>query len=210
MKVVVIIPSRYQSSRFMGKPLADVLGKPMIQHVYERVLKSKTASMAAVATDDRRIFEAVEKFGGRAILTSADHPSGTDRIAEAVGKLGLADTDIVVNIQGDEPTIPPSTIEAAVETILNDGGMWANIVTTCEKIKDVQDVLSPDVVKVVTDEDGFALYFSRSPIPLFTNFHRFRSLKNVFISRFAFNCWWISCSQTSFTLNPICSIFFRI
>jgi hypothetical protein len=96
MKVVVIIPSRYQSSRFMGKPLADVLGKPMIQHVYEQVLKSKTATFAAVATDDKRIFEAVEKFGGRVILTSADHPSGTDRIAEAAEKLGLADRDIPV------------------------------------------------------------------------------------------------------------------
>ena len=129
MKVVVVIPSRYQSTRFMGKPLADVLGKPMIQHVYERVLRSKTASLAAVATDDRRIFEAVEKFGGRAILTSPEHPSGTDRIAEAVGRLGLADSDIVVNIQGDQPTFEPVQIDEVVEPLLKDSSLDFDPVT---------------------------------------------------------------------------------
>lgn len=163
MKVVVIIPSRYQSSRFMGKPLADVLGKPMIQHVYERVLRSKTASMAAVATDDRRIFEAVEKFGGRVILTSPDHPSGTDRIAEAVETLGLAGTDIVVNIQGDQPTFEPSQIDEVVQPLLEDSTV--DFSTLIYRIRRDEEVSDPNAVKVVFDKDRFALYFSRATIP---------------------------------------------
>jgi len=163
MKVVVIIPSRYQSSRFMGKPLADVLGKPMIQHVYERVLRSKTASMAAVATDDRRIFEAVERFGGRAILTSPDHPSGTDRIAEAAGALGLADEDIVVNVQGDQPTFEPAQIDEVVQPLLEDGTV--DFSTLVYRIRRDEEVTDPNAVKVVFDRDHFALYFSRSTIP---------------------------------------------
>lgn len=163
MKVVVIIPSRYQSSRFMGKPLADVHGKPMIQHVYERVLQSKTASLAAVATDDRRIFEAVENFGGRAILTSPEHPSGTDRIAEAVGQLGLADTDIVVNIQGDQPTFEPSQIDEVVQPLLEDATV--DFSTLIYRIRRDEEITDPNAVKVVFDRDHFALYFSRSTIP---------------------------------------------
>ena len=103
MKVVCIIPSRYLSTRFAGKPLADLCGKPMIQHVYERVRQSETLSYVAVATDDERIFAAVKKFGGQAVMTSPRHRSGTDRIAEAVAGLGLKEDDIVVNIQGDQP-----------------------------------------------------------------------------------------------------------
>lgn len=163
MKVVVVIPSRYQSSRFMGKPLAEVLGKPMIQHVYERVLKSKTASMAAVATDDRRIFETVEKFGGRVILTSPDHPSGTDRIAEAVETLGVADTDIVVNIQGDQPTFEPSQIDEVVQPLLEDATV--DFSTLIYRIRRDEEITDPNAVKVVFDRDHFALYFSRSMIP---------------------------------------------
>ena len=163
MKVVVVIPSRYQSTRFMGKPLADVLGKPMIQHVYERVLRSKTASLAAVATDDRRIFEAVEKFGGRAILTSPEHPSGTDRIAEAVGRLGLADSDIVVNIQGDQPTFEPVQIDEVVEPLLKDSSL--DFSTLIYRISRDGELTDPNAVKVVFDRDHFALYFSRATIP---------------------------------------------
>jgi len=163
MKVVVVIPSRYQSSRFMGKPLADVLGKPMIQHVYERVLRSKTASLAAVATDDRRIFEAVEKFGGRAILTSPEHPSGTDRIAEAVETLGLVDTDIVVNIQGDQPTFEPAQIDEVVQPLLEDATV--DFSTLIYRIRRDEELADPNAVKVVFDKDHFALYFSRSTIP---------------------------------------------
>jgi len=163
MKVVVVIPSRYQSSRFMGKPLADVLGKPMIQHVYERVLRSKTASLAAVATDDRRIFEAVEKFGGRAILTSPEHPSATDRIAEAVETLGLVDTDIVVNIQGDQPTFEPAQIDEVVQPLLEDATV--DFSTLIYRIRRDEELADPNAVKVVFDKDHFALYFSRSTIP---------------------------------------------
>lgn len=163
MKVIVVIPSRYPSSRFMGKPLADVLGKPMIQHVYERVLRSKTASLAAVATDDRRIFETVEKFGGRAILTSPEHPSGTDRIAEAVETLGLADTDIVVNIQGDQPTFEPAQIDEVVQPLLEDATVEFS--TLIYRIRRDEELTDPNAVKVVFDKDHFALYFSRSTIP---------------------------------------------
>ena len=163
MKVVVIIPSRYQSSRFTGKPLADVLGKPMIQHVYERVLRSKTASLAAVATDDRRILEAVEKFGGRAILTSPEHPSGTDRIAEAVETLGLADMDIVVNVQGDQPTFEPAQIDEVVRPLLEDPSV--DFSTLIYRIRRDEEVTDPNAVKVAFDKDHFALYFSRSTIP---------------------------------------------
>ena len=163
MQVVVIIPSRYQSTRFMGKPLADVLGKPMIQHVYERVLLSKSATFAAVATDDQRIFEAVEKFGGRVILTSADHPSGTDRIAEAAQKLGLADTDIVVNIQGDQPTFEPTQIDEVVKPLLEDPAVEFS--TLIYKIQRDEEITDPNAVKVAFDKDHFALYFSRSTIP---------------------------------------------
>lgn len=163
MKVVVIIPSRYQSSRFTGKPLADVLGKPMIQHVYERVLRSKTASLAAVATDDRRILEAVEKFGGRAILTSPEHPSGTDRIAEAVETLGLADMDIVVNVQGDQPTFEPAQIDEVVQPLLEDPSV--DFSTLIYRIRRDEEVTDPNAVKVAFDKDHFALYFSRSTIP---------------------------------------------
>ena len=150
-------------TRFMGKPLADVLGKPMIQHVYERVLKSKTASFAAVATDDKRIFEAVEKFGGRVILTSADHPSGTDRIAEAAEKLGLADTDIVVNIQGDQPTFEPIQIDEVVKPLLEDPTV--DFSTLIYRIQRDEEITDPNAVKVAFDKDHFALYFSRSTIP---------------------------------------------
>src|SRR5512137_1391156 len=120
MKVVCIIPSRYESTRFPGKPLADLWGKPMIQHVYERVLMAKTVSYAAVATDDERICEAVRKFGGHAVMTSAAHRSGTDRIAEAVSKIDHADMSVVVNIQGDQPLFDPYQIDEVTKPLLND------------------------------------------------------------------------------------------
>ena len=108
LRVVAIIPARYESTRFPGKPLAEIAGKPMIQHVYDRALRAKTVSAAAVATDDERIFRAVQAFGGRAVMTSSRHRSGTDRVAEAVEILGLKDADIVVNIQGDQPAGRPN------------------------------------------------------------------------------------------------------
>jgi 3-deoxy-manno-octulosonate cytidylyltransferase (CMP-KDO synthetase) len=163
MKVVCIIPARYDSSRFPGKPLADLCGKPMIRHVYERVLKAKTVSLAAVATDDKRIYAAVEGFGGRAIMTSKEHKSGTDRIAEAVSGLNLKDTDIVVNIQGDQPLFQPSQIDEVARPLLDDPSLLMS--TLIYKIVREEEITHPNAVKVVFDKDHFALYFSRSTIP---------------------------------------------
>jgi 3-deoxy-manno-octulosonate cytidylyltransferase (CMP-KDO synthetase) len=163
VKVVCIIPSRYQSTRFPGKPLADLCGKPMIQHVYERVIQSKTVSRAAVATDDARIFEAVQRFGGQAVLTSPRHRSGTDRIAEAVAGLGLQEDDIVVNIQGDQPLFESSQIDEVAEPLLADASL--PMATLIYKIVRGEEIFHPNAVKVVFDGDHFALYFSRATIP---------------------------------------------
>lgn len=163
MSVVCIIPSRYRSSRFNGKPLADLCGRPMIQHVYERVMQAKTLSYAAVATDDERIFAAVEKFGGRAVMTSPRHRSGTDRIAEAVAGLGLAAEDIVVNIQGDQPLFEPAQIDEVAAPLLADPSL--PMATLIYKIVREEEIFHPHAVKVVFDSDYFALYFSRATIP---------------------------------------------
>jgi 3-deoxy-manno-octulosonate cytidylyltransferase (CMP-KDO synthetase) len=163
MKVACIIPSRYQSSRFPGKPLADIWGKPMIQHVYERVLKAKTVSSVAVATDDERIFAAVRNFGGHAIMTSSEHKSGTDRIAEAVTHLELQPSDIVVNIQGDQPLFEPSQIDEVAAPLLADATIPMS--TLIYKIIRDEEITHPNAVKTVFDEQGFALYFSRATIP---------------------------------------------
>ena len=163
MKVVCIIPARYDSTRFPGKPLADLCGKPMIQHVYERVLKAKTVSYIAVATDDERIFEAVQRFDGHAIMTSARHRSGTDRIAEAVSKLDLNDSDIVVNIQGDQPLFESSQIDEVAKPLLDDPTIPMS--TLIYKIVREEEITHPNAVKVVFDKDHFAIYFSRATIP---------------------------------------------
>jgi 3-deoxy-manno-octulosonate cytidylyltransferase (CMP-KDO synthetase) len=163
MKVVCIIPSRYESSRFPGKPLADLCGKPMIQHVYERALKASTVSYAAVATDNDEIFSTVLKFGGEVIMTSPDHKSGTDRIAEAVGGLGLAAQDIVVNIQGDQPLFEPSQIDEVVQPLIDDPSVPMS--TLIYRIRREEEITHPNAVKTVFDRDGFALYFSRATIP---------------------------------------------
>jgi 3-deoxy-manno-octulosonate cytidylyltransferase (CMP-KDO synthetase) len=163
MKVICIIPARYDSTRFPGKALADLLGKPMIQHVYERVLKARTLSFAAVATDDERIVAAVEGFGGRAIMTAATHRSGTDRIAEAVSRLDIDDSDIVVNIQGDQPLFEPSQIDEVAKPLLDDQAI--PMATLIYKIVREEEITHPNAVKVVFDQDHFALYFSRSTIP---------------------------------------------
>jgi len=162
-KIVCIIPSRYASSRFEGKPLADLLGKPMIQHVYERVLRSSVVTYAAVATDDERIFAAVERFGGRAIMTSPQHRSGTDRIAEAVAGLDLADGDIVVNIQGDQPLFEPVQVDQVVAPLRADPAIPMS--TLIYRIVREEEISHPNAVKVAVDAQGFALYFSRATIP---------------------------------------------
>ncbi len=163
MKVVCVIPSRYESSRFPGKPLADLCGKPMIQHVYERVLKAQIVSYAAVATDDERIFYAVENFGGHAIMTSTEHLSGTDRIAEAVSVLDLEDSDIVVNIQGDQPLFEPVQIEEVVRPLMEDPTVPMS--TLIYKIVRDEEITHPNAVKTVFDHNHFAVYFSRATIP---------------------------------------------
>jgi 3-deoxy-manno-octulosonate cytidylyltransferase (CMP-KDO synthetase) len=163
MRIVCVIPSRYESSRFPGKPLADLCGKPMIQHVYERVLRAKTVTEAAVATDDRRIFDAVEKFGGKAIMTADRHRSGTDRIAEAATTLQLEDNDIVVNIQGDQPIFEPIQVDEVVEPLLADSSIPMS--TLIYRIVRDEEITHPNAVKTVFDTDHFALYFSRATIP---------------------------------------------
>jgi 3-deoxy-manno-octulosonate cytidylyltransferase (CMP-KDO synthetase) len=163
VQVVCIIPSRYESSRFPGKPLADLCGKPMIQHVYERVLRAKAVSSAAVATDDERIFAAVRAFGGRAVMTSPRHRSGTDRIAEAVEAMGLRDDDIVVNIQGDQPLFEPAQVDEVVGPLMEDTTVPMS--TLIYRIVRDEEITHPNAVKVVFDRDHFALYFSRATIP---------------------------------------------
>jgi len=159
MKVLGIIPARYASTRFEGKALADILGKPMIQHVYERASGAKTLEELMVATEDQRIFEAVERFGGRVVMT-AQHPTGTDRLAEVAER---CDAEVIVNVQGDEPLIEPAMIDEAVEPILEDSSI--DLGTLVHRIRFVEEYNNPNVVKVVVDRSGFAMYFSRSPIP---------------------------------------------
>ena len=162
-QVVCIIPSRYESSRFPGKPLADLCGKPMLQHVYERVLKARCVSFAAVATDDERIYRAVTAFGGRAVMTATSHRSGTDRIAEAVASMGLCDDDLVVNIQGDQPLFEPTQVDEVVAPLLADPTV--PMATLIYRIVRDEEITHPNAVKTVFDRDHFALYFSRATIP---------------------------------------------
>lgn len=158
--VVGVIPARYASSRFPGKALADIAGKPMIQWVYERASQARCLQRLLVATDDERIAQAVRRFGGEVVMTSPEHPSGTDRLAEAVRDVPC---DVVVNVQGDEPLIDPRAIEQAVQPLLEDATMVMSTLATPITSEDVWR--DPNVVKVVTDANGFALYFSRSSIP---------------------------------------------
>ncbi|UCH35333.1 MAG: 3-deoxy-manno-octulosonate cytidylyltransferase [Armatimonadota bacterium] len=159
-QVIGIIPARYGSTRFPGKPLADLLGKPMIQHVYERSSKARCLERLLVATDDQRILDAVAAFGGEAVMTSPDHPTGTDRLAEAAAELAV---EIVVNIQGDEPLIEPSVIDALAAPLIEDSSIPMG--TLMSRITEPADLHDPNVVKVVVDRNSFALYFSRTLIP---------------------------------------------
>lgn len=161
MKTVGIIPSRYGSSRFPGKPLAMLAGKPLVAWVVDAVKKAKCLDDVIVATDDGRIMEAVEKYGGKAVMTPSELPSGTDRIACAAGD--FADDDILVNIQGDEPLIDPDVIERLV-CRMKEGDRW-DMATAVTPIRNAEDLAAKSVVKVVLDRDDGALYFSRCPIP---------------------------------------------
>ena len=158
----VIIPARYASTRFPGKPLADIAGKPMIQHVYERALLSD-AQRVIIATDDQRIADVATAFGAEVCMTKEDHPSGTDRLQEVVHKLGFYADDIVVNVQGDEPLIPPRVINQVAHNLSAE--IDAGRATLSEPIHDLESLLNPNVVKVVSNHRGMAMYFSRAPIP---------------------------------------------
>ena len=175
MKIAAVIPARYGSTRFEGKPLADILGKPMIQHVYEGVCQSKLIDEIIVATDDQRILEVVQSFGGRAVMTSPDHTTGSDRVAEVARKFK---PEIIVNVQGDEPLIKGAIIDKAIRPLLTDKTI--SISTLMARIDEVKDWLNPHIVKVVIDQKNFALYFSRSPIPFPRDLHLERLESNPF------------------------------
>jgi len=160
VKVLAVIPARHASSRFPGKPLAPIAGKPMIQHVVERVRQARLVSRVVVATDDPRIESAVTVFGGEAIATRRDHPTGTDRVAEVAAHVPA---EIYVNVQGDEPLIDPDTIDALISAMVEDETV--QIAGPCTAIDHANDIMDPNVTKVVRDFDGNALYFSRAPIP---------------------------------------------
>ncbi|WP_417514011.1 3-deoxy-manno-octulosonate cytidylyltransferase [Marinobacter sp.] len=162
MSFTVVIPARYASTRLPGKPLLDIAGKPMIQHVCERASESR-AGRVVVATDDSRIQVACEAFGAEVVMTSPNHVSGTDRLEEVVRKLGLDADHRVVNVQGDEPLIPPRLIDQVADNL--ERYPEAAIATLCERLHDIEQVFNPNVVKVVFDLEGMAHYFSRAPIP---------------------------------------------
>jgi 3-deoxy-manno-octulosonate cytidylyltransferase (CMP-KDO synthetase) len=168
-QIVAIIPARYSSSRFPGKPLKLLLDKPMIQWVYERALEVQQLAQIWVATDDQRIADGVQAFGGQVVMTSTDHPSGTDRLAEAAQTLGLSPEDIVVNIQGDQPTFPVQLIDQVIEGLLNDP--LASMSTPAHRFADPQEARNPNLVKVVFNHRHHALYFSRAPIPYWREPH---------------------------------------
>lgn len=159
---LVVIPARFASTRLHGKPLADIGGKPMVVRVAERAAASG-AEAVWVATDNQKVFDAVTQHGHQAIMTRVDHVTGTDRVAEAAEQLGLADGEIVVNVQGDEPLIAPELIAEVVQCLVEHGG--ASLATACHPITDAGSFLNPNVVKVALDQSGHALYFSRAPIP---------------------------------------------
>jgi len=160
MNVIGVIPARYSSSRFEGKVLADILGKPMIQHVWERSKQSLLLDDLVIACDDERVARAAAEFGAKTVLTSKGHASGTDRIIEVVNPL---DVKVIINIQGDEPLIQPMMIDAVAQALLDDHSL--SMATLMKKIEDPQEISDPHVVKVVVDKNSFALYFSRSAIP---------------------------------------------
>jgi 3-deoxy-manno-octulosonate cytidylyltransferase (CMP-KDO synthetase) len=166
MNAIGIIPARYASSRFPGKSLADILGKPMIQWVYERANRTKFLDKVIVATDDQRIFDTVTNFSGNVVMTSPTAANGTERVAEVAQNL---DSKLIVNIQGDEPLIDPVVIDQLV--ILMQENPTAPVGTLVKKIDDVENLMNPNIPKVVIDKDFYALYFSRSIIP----FHRDRA-----------------------------------
>ncbi|MBD3182589.1 3-deoxy-manno-octulosonate cytidylyltransferase [Candidatus Poribacteria bacterium] len=159
MSVLAVIPARYGSIRFEGKVLVDIMGKPMVQHVYERTGKANIPDEVIVATDDQRVYGAVKDFNGNVIMTG-EHITGTDRIAEVASRI---DHEIIVNVQGDEPLIEPAMIDEAIQPLLDHQDV--DLSTLAHRIDSKEDYLNPNVVKVLIDQAGFAMYFSRSPVP---------------------------------------------
>ncbi len=166
-RVVAVIPARYHSNRYEGKPLALIDGKPMIQHVVERARRVEMLSRVVVATDDDRIADTVRDFGGEVVKTRSDHASGTDRLAEAADLLDIEEHDVVVNIQGDQPLFPPAVVEQVAEPLLSDPALPMS--TLIYKIIRPEEITDPNHVKTVFDCNSNALYFSRSPIPFQRN-----------------------------------------
>ena len=166
-RVVAIIPARYGSNRFQGKPLAKIMGRPMIELVCERAAAVGLLSRVAVATDDQRIADCVRGFGGEVVMTRGDHVSGTDRLAEAAEIMGIAERDVVVNIQGDQPLFDPEVVEQVARPLLADPALPMS--TLIYKIIRPEEINDPNHVKTVFDRQGLALYFSRSPIPFQRN-----------------------------------------
>jgi 3-deoxy-manno-octulosonate cytidylyltransferase (CMP-KDO synthetase) len=191
-RIVAFIPARAESTRFPGKPLADIHGKPMIVRVLERTLLSELVHDVYVATDSQEILDVVHSFGGKGLLTSRDHPSGTDRIAQAAQELGLASADIAVNIQGDQPLFDPKMVEEVVRPLLDDSTIPMS--TLIYKIVRDEEITHPNAVKTVMDTEGFAIYFSRATIPFFRDrrvdreyfkHHGIYAYRNDFLQKFS-------------------------
>ena len=159
---IVIIPARYASTRLPGKPLRDIAGLSMIQRVWQQALKSD-ATQVVIATDDSRIEQAAQAFGAQVCMTRSDHVSGTDRLQEVAQQLGLTDQQLVINVQGDEPLVPPAVINQVAQNLAQNP--QAGVSTLCEPIETVADFINPNAVKVVADKQGMACYFSRAPVP---------------------------------------------
>lgn len=161
MKILCVIPARYASTRLAGKPLADIAGKPMICRVYERASEAECIAETLVATDDQRVYDAVKAEGGKAMMTAKDHPTGTDRLAEVAA--AYPDMELIINVQGDEPLIEPKLIDELAAVFDEDPGL--RMATVMTEMKDAAEQRNPNNVKVVTDQNGYALYFSRSLLP---------------------------------------------
>lgn len=192
VKTVGFIPARAESSRFPGKPLADIHGKPMIMWVFERALSSPMLEEVYIATDSEQISEAVIRHGGKALMTSRDHPTGTDRVAQAARDVGLQGRDIAVNIQGDQPLFDPVMVEEVATPLLHNPRI--PMCTLIYKIVRDEEINHPNAVKTTVDRDGFALYFSRATIPFFRDVksapvyykhHGIYSYRNDFLQEFS-------------------------
>jgi 3-deoxy-manno-octulosonate cytidylyltransferase (CMP-KDO synthetase) len=190
-RAVGFIPARAESTRFPGKPLAEIAGKPMIMWVFERALESGVLKDVVVATDSDHILEAVEANGGKAVMTSREHPSGTDRVAEAAEKMGLGKSDIAVNIQGDQPLFASSMISEVVAPLVEDTAIPMS--TLMYRIVRDEEITHPNAVKTVVDSEGFAIYFSRStipfvrpgePLPVYYKHHGIYAYRNDFLQKF--------------------------